>query len=59
MRWYTKVLKNYAVFWGRAGLKEYWCFALFNIIINLVLAVVDSKTGNLGAEARLGLFGSI
>jgi uncharacterized membrane protein YhaH (DUF805 family) len=59
MRWYIKVLKNYAVFRGRAGLKEYWCFFLFNIIINLVLAIVDSKTGNLGEEARLGLFGSI
>ncbi|HIJ96063.1 MAG TPA: DUF805 domain-containing protein [Desulfuromonadales bacterium] len=59
MRWYIKVLKNYAVFRGRAGLKEYWCFVLFTILINLVLAMVDSKTGNLGAEARMGLFGSI
>jgi len=59
MRWYIKVFKNYAVFRGRAGLKEYWCFALFNIIINLCLALVDSKTGNLAAEARLGLFGTI
>jgi uncharacterized membrane protein YhaH (DUF805 family) len=59
VKWYIKALKKYAVFQGRAGLKEYWSFVLFNIIINFVLALVDSKTGNFGAEARVGLFGSI
>lgn len=35
MEWYIKVLKNYAVFEGRASRQEYWMFALFNIIISI------------------------
>ena len=34
MNWYLKVLKQYADFKGRARRKEYWMFALFNIIIS-------------------------
>jgi uncharacterized membrane protein YhaH (DUF805 family) len=37
MNWYIKVLKNYAVFSGRARRKEYWWFSLFNLIFILVL----------------------
>jgi uncharacterized membrane protein YhaH (DUF805 family) len=37
MDWYIKVLKNYAVFSGRARRKEYWWFSLFNFIFILVL----------------------
>lgn len=32
MNWYLKVLKQYADFSGRARRKEYWIFALFNLI---------------------------
>ncbi len=32
MKWYLKVLKQYADFNGRARRKEYWMFALFNVI---------------------------
>jgi uncharacterized membrane protein YhaH (DUF805 family) len=38
MHWYLDVLKKYAVFQGRAGRKEYWYFALFNIYEGLSLA---------------------
>lgn len=59
MNWYLHVLKNYAVFGGRARRSEYWFFALFNIIASVVLTMIDSATGNLNAEAGYGLFSSI
>ena len=43
MKWYLKVLQNYAAFEGRARRKEYWMFFLFNLLIGyglLFLAVV-------------------
>ncbi|MEU9701725.1 DUF805 domain-containing protein [Streptomyces sp. NPDC014870] len=45
MNWYLDVLKKYAVFSGRARRKEYWMFALFNIIAFIVLAAVDFAIG--------------
>jgi uncharacterized membrane protein YhaH (DUF805 family) len=42
--WYTDVIKQYAVFDGRAGRPEYWWFALINFIISLVLDVVIPGT---------------
>ena len=33
MNYYTDVLKNYALFTGRARRKEYWMFTLINLII--------------------------
>jgi len=41
MNWYMEVLKNYAVFDGRARRKEYWMFMLFNIIISATLLFVE------------------
>jgi uncharacterized membrane protein YhaH (DUF805 family) len=41
MEWYIKVLKNYAVFDGRASRQEYWMFVLFNIIIAFVIGLVS------------------
>jgi len=37
---YLEVLKRYADFNGRAGLKEFWMFTLFNIIVTIVLNIV-------------------
>ena len=45
MNWYLKVLKNYAVFTGRARRKEYWMFILFNSIVVFLLGVVDGAAG--------------
>jgi uncharacterized membrane protein YhaH (DUF805 family) len=42
MEWYLKALRQYADFTGRARRKEYWMFALFNTIISVVLAILDS-----------------
>lgn len=33
MNWYLSVIKNYTGFSGRARRKEYWMFALINMII--------------------------
>ena len=41
MNYYVKVLKNYAVFTGRARRKEYWMFILFNAIISIVLSMIE------------------
>ena len=59
MNWYLDVLKKYAVFNGRARRKEYWFFALFNIIISIVLAVIDGITGSYSAAFGMGLLGAI
>ncbi|MGM0877452.1 MAG: DUF805 domain-containing protein [Bacillota bacterium] len=41
MEWYLKVLKNYVGFKGRARRKEYWMFALFSVIISIVLSIIE------------------
>lgn len=38
MKWYLRVLKQYAVFEGRARRREYWWFALVNFLVILVLS---------------------
>ncbi len=59
MNWYLGVLKKYAVFSGRARRKEYWLFALFNIIISVVLTVIDLLTGTFSEDAGIGLLNGI
>ena len=44
MNWYIKVLKNYAVFSGRARRKEYWMFVLFNFIFALAASLIGIFT---------------
>jgi uncharacterized membrane protein YhaH (DUF805 family) len=45
MKWYLKVLRQYADFRGRARRTEYWMFALFNIIFLVVAAIIDNVLG--------------
>ena len=45
MNWYLKVLKQYADFNGRARLKEYWMFTIFNIIFGGIAMTLDSVFG--------------
>ncbi len=59
MNWYLAVLKKYAVFWGRARRKEYWYFALFNILIAIVLGIIDGVTGTFSPEVGIGLLGGL
>ncbi|MFW5447683.1 MAG: DUF805 domain-containing protein [Methylophagaceae bacterium] len=49
--WYIKCIKKYVCFEGRASRKEYWNFALFNIIFSLCLIAGDTvliKTQSIG-----------
>lgn len=59
MEWYIAVLKKYATFTGRSRRKEYWFFALFNIIISIVLTIVDTVFGTLSVETGLGLLSGV
>ena len=45
MNWYLHVLRNYAMFSGRARRKEYWMFFLFNMIFAIVMMMVDGMLG--------------
>ena len=59
MNWYLGVLRQYAVFKGRARRKEYWFFILFNLIASRVLTVVDYMTGSLDPELGMGLLSGL
>jgi uncharacterized membrane protein YhaH (DUF805 family) len=59
MDYYLKVLKNYAVFKGRARRKEYWLFVLFNVLAVLLLSLVDNILGTYDEKSKAGLIGSI
>jgi len=56
MNWYLKVLKNYAVFSGRARRKEYWMFVLFNMIFSIVAVILDNILGTAIEGIGYGLF---
>jgi uncharacterized membrane protein YhaH (DUF805 family) len=57
MDWYLGVLRQYAVFDGRARRKEYWMFVLFNIVIAAALAIVGRVVGLDGALRGLYVLG--
>ncbi|WP_416900049.1 MAG: DUF805 domain-containing protein [Minwuia sp.] len=63
MNWYIAVLKNYAVFQGRARRAEFWWFFLINLIISLILGTIDGalgfSTGPAGEDPQPGLLSSI
>lgn len=46
MDWYLKVIRQYFDFSGRARRKEYWYFALFNLLIFIGLAIIDNALGS-------------
>jgi len=48
MYWYLLALKKYAQFEGRSRRSEFWFFALFNLIIGLILGVIDTLLGLFG-----------
>lgn len=55
MDWYLKVLKNYAVFEGRAQRAEYWFFFLFNMIASIICLVIDGLLGTYDAQSGMGV----
>ncbi len=46
MQYYLSVLKNYAVFTGRARRSEYWYFILFNFIFAIAASFIDRLLGD-------------
>ena len=56
MKWYLKVLKQYADFSGRARRKEYWMFVLFNAIFTIIAAILDTAFGITFAGSVYGPF---
>lgn len=56
MKWYLKVLKQYADFNGRARRTEYWMFALFNFIFSIVAIILDNILGTAIEDVGYGLF---
>jgi len=58
MNWYLKVLKNYAVFSGRARRKEYWMFVLINSLVTWFLMYIDisAQTVYLNSIYTLAIF---
>ena len=42
MKWFLKVLRQYADFEGRASREEYWMFVLFNIIFSFVILIIGT-----------------
>jgi len=58
INWYTKVVKEYANFKGRARRAEYWYFVLVNVLISLILGAVGyaMNTEIIGNIYSLALF---
>ncbi len=46
MKWYLKVLSQYADFSGRARRTEYWMFVLFNFIFSMATMLLDTLFGS-------------
>ena len=59
MNYYLKVLKQYADFKGRARRKEYWMFALFNLIASFLLGVVDGAAGTFDPVSGQGFISGL
>ena len=59
--WFTKCLRNYVSFSGRARRKEYWYFFLVQMGVVIIAMILDaiifsSETGLFYIVAALGLF---
>ncbi|GAB7023266.1 DUF805 domain-containing protein [Salidesulfovibrio brasiliensis] len=59
MKWFIKVVKNFAVFKGRASRREYWMFILFFILFSLVLAFIDGLIGTFDPVSGFGLLSGL
>lgn len=56
MSWYIQALKRFADFKGRSRRKEYWIFALFNVIISIATTLIDYAFGTDSFVYYIGLF---
>src|SRR3954451_3952120 len=59
MSYYLEALKKYAVFSGRSRRMEFWYFVLFNIIVAVVLALIDTLLGTTIGVSSFGLLSGI
>ncbi len=59
MNWYLLTIKKYAVFQGRARRKEFWMFALFNLLFSIILGIIDVLIGTYNWQSDTGLLSSI
>ena len=59
MNWYLQAIRQYATFDGRSRRKEYWYFALINMLAIVALAVVDGVTGMYSAEIGIGVLSGL
>ena len=59
MKWFIKVVKEYATFKGRARRKEYWFYYLFYLLFFVVAFVVDFAVGTWDDAAQIGLFSTV
>ena len=46
MKWYLKVLEQYADFSGRARRKEFWMFVLFHMLIIVLIMIPGNVFGS-------------
>jgi uncharacterized membrane protein YhaH (DUF805 family) len=56
MNWWLIAMKKYVTFSGRARRKEYWMFALFNLIFGIAALILDSILGSAVEDFGYGLF---
>lgn len=56
VNWFLLVLRNYAVFKGRARCSEYWYFCLFYVLIFVALLCLDAGLGTYSRKVEIGLF---
>jgi len=59
MNWYIKVLKQYVDFNGRARRKEYWMFALFNVIFTIAAVILEIVLGIAPHDQPFGLISTL
>src|SRR4030095_12645452 len=59
MNWYLEVWKKFAVFQGRSRRKEYWLFALFNVLAIAVLTLIDTMIGTFNMQAGVGVLSGV
>ena len=59
MSYYLEALKKYAEFHGRSRRAEYWYFVLFNLIVAVVLAGIDTLLGTFSSAQNIGLLSGI
>lgn len=59
MNYFISALKKYAIFKGRSSRKEFWYFALFNVIFSIIATILDSILGTSKTLNPYGLIGGI